>query len=120
MQSAYTDPKKKTQLVASFAVIAAWARETLGHHPDDFRADLKRIATDADRLRELSRTSADPAEAMRKASALVHTMDAMIDLEKELHEKPGGDSDRGNERLRTALRRVRDVRNKDVWHIQLT
>lgn len=117
MQSAYVDPKKKKQLEVSFGVVAAWA---LAADPAKFAGqDLAKIAEDAQALADLT-SRHNPAEAMRRAARLVRSIDEMIDLQREFKRMPKDDPDRNNVALRTALRRITDVRNKDIWHVQLT
>jgi len=117
MKGAFEDPKKKEQLAASFAVVRSWAAVA---DPVKYSAiNLRQIAKAAEELEALSRR-ANPGEAIRHQAPLVRTMDDMIGLQKAFRQLPEDDPDRANPQLRTALRRIEDVRNKDVWHIQLT
>lgn len=117
MESKYKDPKKKEQLIASFDVVAKWAQDA---DPNKFsNVDLDKMAQAADEMKEQAH-AADPARAFRYASHLVVPMDKIIDLQKDLKSLPTDDADRTNPQLRTALRRIEEIRKKDVWHVQLT
>ena len=118
MESTYKKKdSKREQLKSDFAAVGTWAQTADAGKFS--QSDLQQMATDAEALAALC-NNPDPARAMRYAANLVMGMDRMIGLQKALKGLPAQDPDRTNERLRTALRRIQDIREKDVWHIQLT
>jgi len=118
MKSAFFTEENKGKIKRDFEIVRQWAERA---DTGSYHVDIGAIGAAATRLSMIATHHQSAVSAIRGDPELVRQIDEMSGpLVRELKARAGDDADRTNPALRTALRRIGEMRAQDIWHIQLT